>query len=301
MLTGVRSKLRVTGYSEKSHISLLFLSVLTFRQEDMELTDLQHKAFVLLFFLAKQFERGISPMKQLVKLIISLGIKLALIALIYAIVMGLTGCSGCSNAEALSFSQADQEETAVITDSSSETSVSDPSNEAMPTSSFSQAIESDQEVITETTNDNQVANSTQQTSQTSSSGQTGNSNGNTSSSAGAQATETPKPTATPIPTATPTPEPTEMPTPEPTEEPDPTPTPVPTATPTPEPTPTPKPYSIEIVCNGEVILTYTWASRDDYTTAKYNELCDQAEAIVIEKYGEDYLLMNPIHSRTPAT
>ena len=299
MLTGVRSKLRVTEYSEESHISLLILSVLTFRQEDMELTDLQHKAFVLLFFLAKQFERGISPMKQLVKLIISLGIKLALIALIYAIVMGLTGCRGCANAEALSFSQANKEETEVTTNPSGETLTSDPSEETTPTSSFSQAFESDQEVITETTNDNQVANSTQQTSQTTSSSvQTGNSNGNTSSSAGAQATATPKPTATPVPTATPTPEPTEMPTQEPTEEPDPTATPVPTATPTPEPTPTPKPYSIEIVCNGEVILTYTWASEADYTTAKYNELCDQAEAIVIEKYGEDYLLMNPIHSRT---
>ena len=200
----------------------------------MELTDLQHKAFVLLLFLAKQFERGISPMKQLVKLIISLGIKLALIALIYAIVMGLTGCSGCSNAEALSFSQADQEETAVVTDTSSETSVSDPSDEATPTSSFSQAIESDQEVITETTKNNEVASSTQQTSQTtSSSGASSNSNGNTSNSGSSQGSATP----TPAPTATPTPVPTATPTPEPTEEPEPTNTP----TPTPKPTPTTNP------------------------------------------------------------
>lgn len=198
----------------------------------MELTDLQHKAFVLLFFLAKQFERGISPMKQLVKLIISLGIKLALIALIYAIVMGLTGCRGCSNAEALSFSQADQEETEVVTDTSSETSVLDPSDEATP-SSFSQASESNQEVIAETTRNNEVASSTQQTSQTtSSSGASSNSNGNTSNSGSSQgsATPTPAPTATPKSTATPTTEPTATPTPEPT------PTPVPTATPTPKPT-----------------------------------------------------------------
>jgi hypothetical protein len=55
---------------------------------------------------------------------------------------------------------------------------------------------------------------------------------------------------------------------------------------------------MEFVCNSEVILTYTWPSIDDYTDEKYNELFDQAEAIVIERYGEDYLLMNPVHSRT---
>jgi len=56
----------------------------------MELTDLTHMPYVLLFFLAQQFERGIIRMKSLVKLIVSLIVKIAFIALIYAIVMGLT-------------------------------------------------------------------------------------------------------------------------------------------------------------------------------------------------------------------
>ncbi len=171
-------------------------------------------------------------MKQIIKLIISLGVKLALIALIYAIAMGLTSCRGCSNAEALSISQADNEETEITMDTSSEASVSDPSSEVTPTSSFSQANESNQAVTTETTKNNEVADSTQQTSQTSSSVQTGNSNGNTTNSGSSQGSgsSTTAPTATPKPTATPTPEPTATPTPEPT------PTPVPTATPTPKPT-----------------------------------------------------------------
>ena len=42
----------------KSHISLFLPAVIRFRQMDMELTDLQHKAFVRLF-LAKQLKGGI--------------------------------------------------------------------------------------------------------------------------------------------------------------------------------------------------------------------------------------------------
>ena len=225
-------------------------------------------------------------MKTRVKVIIAIVSGLAVIALI----IGLVSCNKKSAADISSFSTANPSETEVTTESVSDDNASDSSEEVQ--SSVLQESTSNQEVSTETTRNNEVANSTQQTSQTSSSTTPSNSgNGNTGSTQ-----ETPKATPTPVPTeapiATPTPEPTATPTPEPTA------TPVPTATPTPEPTPKPKPYSLEFVCNGEVILTYTWASSSDYTDAKYNELFDQAEAIVIEKYGEDYLLMNPMHSRT---
>ena len=108
-------------------------------------------------------------MKSLVRLIISLGVKLALIALIYAIVMGLTSCRGCSDADALSFSTANSDEVEVVTESSSESVMSDPSDETTPSSSFSQATENNQTTITETTKNSEVASSTQQTSQTTSS------------------------------------------------------------------------------------------------------------------------------------
>ncbi len=219
---------------------------------------------------------------------------------VIALIIALVSCNKRTAPEISSLSIANTSETEVTTEPSSDVDASAPSEEVQ-TSSVLQANESNQEVSTETTKNNEVASTTQQTSQTTSStapASTGNTGSGQTSS---ESTPTPVPTKAPAadpteapePTATTTPEPTATPTPEPTA------TPVPTATPTPEPTPTPKPYGIEIVCNGEVILTYTWASRSDYTTAKYNELCDQAEAIVIEKYGEDYLLMNPIHSRTP--
>ena len=209
---------------------------------------------------------------------------------VIALLIGLVSCNKSDAPDVSSFSTANPSETEVTTESVSDDNASDSNEEVQ--SSVLQESTSNQEVSTETTRNNEVANSTQQTSQTSSSTTPSNSgNGNTGSTQ-----EPPKATPTPVPTeapiATPTPEPTATPTPEPTA------TPVPTATPTPEPTPKPKPYSLEFVCNGEVILTYTWASSSDYTDAKYNELFDQAEAIVIEKYGEDYLLMNPMHSRT---
>lgn len=218
---------------------------------------------------------------------------------VIALLIGLVSCNKSDAPDVSSFSTANPSETEVTTESLSDANASDPSEEVQASSL--QANESNQEVSTETTKSIEVASSTQQTSQTTSSNAPASTGGGNSGSGqeSPKATPTPVPTEAPAadpteapkPTATPTPEPTATPTPEPTA------TPAPTATPTPEPTPTPKPYSIEIVCNGEVILTYTWASRADYTTAKYNELCDQAEAIVIEKYGEEYLLMNPIHSR----
>ena len=226
-------------------------------------------------------------MKNRVKVIIAIVSGLAVIALI----IGLVSCNKRSAADISSFSTADPSETEVTTESVNDVVTSIPSEE-VETSSVSQANESNQDVSTETTKNNEVASSTQQTSQTTSSTATSSSDNENTGSAQDNPKATPTPVPTEAPIATPTPEPTATPTPEPTA------TPVPTATSTPEPTPKPKPYSLEFVCNGEVILTYTWASSSDYTDAKYNELFDQAEAIVIEKYGEDYLLMNPMHSRT---
>ena len=214
---------------------------------------------------------------------------------VIALLIGLVSCNKSDAPDVSSFSTANPSETEVTTESLSDVDASDPSEEVQ--SSSLQANESNQEVSTETTKNIEVASSTQQTSQTTSSNapaSTGNGNSG-SGQESPKATPTPVPTKAPAadptvapkPTATPTPEPTATPTPEPTA------TPAPTATPTPKP----KPLYIEILCGDEVILTYTWPSEADYTTAKYNELCDQAEAIVIEKYGEEYLLMNPIHSR----
>ena len=212
---------------------------------------------------------------------------------VIALLIGLVSCNKSDAPDVSSFSTANPSGTEVTTESLSDANASDPSEEVQASSL--QANESNQEVSTETTKNIEVASSTQQTSQTTSSNAPASTgNGNSGSGQESQkATPTPAPTDAPAADPTEAPEPTATPTPEPTA------TPVPTATPTPEPTPTPKPKPlyIEILCGDEVILTYTWASEADYTTAKYNELCDQAEAIVIEKYGEEYLLNNPIHSR----
>lgn len=212
---------------------------------------------------------------------------------VIALLIGLVSCNKSDAPDVSSFSTANPSGTEVTTESLSDANASDPSEEVQASSL--QANESNQGVSTETTKNIEVASSTQQTSQTTSSNAPA-STGNGNSGSGQ---ESPKATPTPVPTDAPAADPTEAPKPTATPTPEPTATPVPTATPTPEPTPTPKPKPlyIEILCGDEVILTYTWASEADYTTAKYNELCDQAEAIVIEKYGEEYLLNNPIHSR----
>lgn len=229
-------------------------------------------------------------MKNRVKVIIAIVSGLAVIALI----IGLVSCNKKSAADISSFSTANPSGTEVTTESLSDANASEPSEEVQA-SSVLQANEIDQIVSTETTKNIEVASSTQQTSQTTSSNAPASTGGGNSGSG----QESPKATPTPVPTEAPAADPTATPKPTATPTPEPTATPVPTATPTPEPTPTPKPKPlyIEILCGDEVILTYTWASEADYTTAKYNELCDQAEAIVIEKYGEEYLLNNPIHSR----
>lgn len=214
---------------------------------------------------------------------------------VIALLIGLVSCNKSDAPDVSSFSTANPSGTEVTTESLSDANASDPSEEVQASSL--QANESNQEVSTETTKSIEVASSTQQTSQTTSSNAPASTGGGNSGSG----QESPKATPTPVPTEAPAADPTEAPKPTatPTPEPTATPTPEPTATPAPTatPTPKPKPLYIEILCGGEVILTYTWASEADYTTAKYNELCDQAEAIVIEKYGEEYLLMNPIHSR----
>lgn len=211
---------------------------------------------------------------------------------VIALLIGLVSCNKSDAPDVSSFSTANPSGTEVTTESLSDANASDPSEEVQASSL--QANESNQEVSTETTKNIEVASSTQQTSQTSSTAPASTGNGNSGSGQ-----ESPKATPTPVPTEAPAADLTEAPKPTATPTQEPTATPVPTATPTPEPTPTPKPKPlyIEILCGDEVILTYTWASEADYTTAKYNELCDQAEAIVIEKYGEEYLLNNPIHSR----
>ena len=98
-------------------------------------------------------------MKPLFKLLVSLIVKLAFVALLYAIAMGFTSCSSAYNTpEDLSFSQPNKEETWSVTESSSE--------ETTPTSSFLQANESNQEgstEVTETTRNIEVAESTNQT------------------------------------------------------------------------------------------------------------------------------------------
>ena len=101
-------------------------------------------------------------MKPLFKLLVSLIVKLAIVALLYAIAMGFTSCSSeFDTPEDLSFSQANKEEIRSVTESSSE--------ETTPTSSFLQANESNQEgssEVTETTTSIEVAESTNQTRQT---------------------------------------------------------------------------------------------------------------------------------------
>ena len=225
-------------------------------------------------------------MKTRNKVFIAIALGVAVIALIVALI----SCNRKAAPDVSSFSTANNQESEVISE----------------TSSVLESDESETEVSTDIANtDEAIQTTAQQTGQTTRNTEEADNSSGTETSSPKPSTQTEAdPTPAPAtassaePTATPTPEPT--PTSEPTPVPTSTPTPVPTESPTPEPTatPTPKPYSIEIVCNSEVILTYTWPSIDDYTDEKYNELCDQAEAIVIEKYGEDYLLMNPIHSRT---
>ena len=71
-------------------------------------------------------------MKPLFKLLLSLLIKIAFIALIYAIVMGLTGCSRNDRPVLSSFSSENKQEFEVCTEPSREAVVSETSKEAEP-------------------------------------------------------------------------------------------------------------------------------------------------------------------------
>ena len=238
-------------------------------------------------------------MKPLVKLLISLAIKMAFIALIYAIVMGLTGCRGCSNPDILSSSTANKEETEITR----ETAMSESSEEATPTSSFSQAIKKDSEessVVTETTQNIEVAESTEQTRQTVSSSEPVRVNSDQPKATATpkptkaptntpKPTSTPKLTATPKPTATPTatPKPTATPTPEPTEAPEPTKAP----TSTPKPTPTPKPVNDPKYTKCITDVEY-WAGQDNcYHGYVYGVPCrrNSAGRWVTTKEGEEMI------------
>ncbi len=187
-------------------------------------------------------------MKSLVKLILSLGIKLAFVALLIAIAMGLSSCSGDTPSDT-SFSLA-------INQNPDDTKESVKENNSDPvetTDSSLKAIELD----SDTTGNNVVVKPTEQTGQEPRNTESANNNQEENNSDSAQsrtqdsATPTPTPKAadvsdqstTPVPTATPiptaTPKPTVTPTPKPTN------TPVPTATPAPEPTATPTPEPSE--------------------------------------------------------
>ncbi len=207
-------------------------------------------------------------MKSLFKLLVSLIIKLAFVALLYAIAMGITSCSSsCNTPEDLSFRQPNKEETWSVTEPSSE--------ETTPTSSFLEASESNSDgstEVTEATTIIKVAESTYQTRQTVRSSEPSNTVpvNNNPNRAHTQATATPTPvptkaptaapTATPKPTVAPTatPKPTATPTPEPTE------TPVPTKAPTstPKPSPTPKPVNDPRYTRCVADVEY-WAGNDN--------------------------------------
>ena len=198
-------------------------------------------------------------MKSLAKIIISLGIKIAIVALFVAIAIGLSSCKGCNAAVDPSFSTDIIQETSNASESLREGVTPIPSNAAETSSLVLQDNESqknsDVKTPDETRNDG-VAKPTEQTADNSTERAS-----NTREDDSDPVNEDPKPTATPTPkpannsssssgsgsgsgnTATPTNTPVSTATPKPTATPIPTPTstPVPTATPTPEPTEAPKP------------------------------------------------------------
>lgn len=186
-------------------------------------------------------------MKSLVKLIISIGIKLALVALLYAIVIGFSSCSEGVVAETYSSSTANNQEI-----NSSEGSLEvNPSDVAVPSVSLlvngSVPDTNIENKNTDDTKTEEVINPTDQTRQESRNTESVSNNPDENNSEPARtqmqatATPTPVPTTATVPTATSTPVPTSTPKPTATSTPTPTSTPVPTATPTPEPTEAPKP------------------------------------------------------------
>ena len=186
-------------------------------------------------------------MKSLVKLIISIGIKLALVALLYAIAMGFSSCSKGVVAEPYSSSTANNQEIngseGSLEVNPSETtvpSVSLPVNGSVPDSNI-------ENKNTDDTKTEEVINPTDQTRLDTRNTESVSNNPDENNAEPARtqtqatATPTPVPTTATVPAATSTPVPTSTPKPTATSTPTPTSTPVPTATPTPEPTEAPKP------------------------------------------------------------
>lgn len=206
-------------------------------------------------------------MKSLVKLVLSLGIKLAFVALLVAIAIGLSSCSGCTPSDT-SFSLAINPNPDVTEESVKE-SISDPVETTVPSLKAN-------ETGSNTTGNNMVAKPTEQTSQehrnteSASNNQEGNDPESNQSSTQDSATPTSQatggsdqsPTSTPVPTATATPKPTNTPAPTATPTPKPTSTPVPTATPTPEPTEAPEPTPQPAVAARIRVTLRVWGSDD---------------------------------------
>ena len=168
-------------------------------------------------------------MKSLVKLIISLLIKLAFIALIYAIVIGLTSCSRNDKPILLSFSTEKKEEVEVCTEPSREAVVSESSETTKPSYS-SHVIESNTETTEESVRPTEKPKSKS------------TSKAPTKKAIKSTSKETKK-TITKAPTKVPEKDPTKAPTKVPTKK--------PTSKPKATATPTPKPYTY-CTCDAEV-------------------------------------------------
>ena len=206
-------------------------------------------------------------MKSLVKLVLSLGIKLAFVALLVAIAIGLSSCSGCTPSDT-SFSLAINQNPDVTEESVKE-SISDPVETTVSSLKAN-------ETGSNTTGNNIVAKPTEQTSQeprntkSVSNNQEGTASESNQSNTQDSATPTSQatggfdqsPTSTPVPTATATPKPTNTPVPTATPTPKPTSTPVPSATPTPEPTEAPEPTPQPAVAARIRVTLRVWGSDD---------------------------------------
>ena len=198
-------------------------------------------------------------MKSLVKLILSLGIKLAFVALFIAIAVGLSSCSGCTPSDT-SFSLAINQNPDVTEESVKE-------NNSDPTGTTVSSLKAN-ESSSDTTGNNTVAKPTEQTGQDSRNNVPDDNNSGENSSDSAQARTQPTATPTAVPTSAPataatsTPAPTSTPKPTSTPTPQPTNTPVPTATPIPEPTEAPEPTPRPAVA-ARVRVTLTIYGSDD--------------------------------------
>lgn len=206
-------------------------------------------------------------MKSLVKLVLSLGIKLAFVALLVAIAIGLSSCSGCTPSDT-SFSLAINQNPDVTEESVKE-NISDPVETTVASLKAN-------ETGSNTAGNNTVAKPTEQTSQepriTESVSNNQEENDSESTQSRTQDSATPtspatsgsdqSPTSTPVPTATATPKPTNTPVPTATPTPKPTSTPVPTATPTPEPTEAPEPTPQPAVAARIRVTLRVWGSDD---------------------------------------